>query len=281
MLEAIIKTKAQIWNERFEKRMKDMQLSQRKFSSLYKQRFGKGSQADVSKWMHVGEVDSRTNKGRKFPEFETMRNIAEILEVSVGYLIGETDYETFDLERASKYTGLSSHAIEGICALTSGKAISPFRKSPDLQRTAALEFILTSPILEEYLRDICELAEAKNEEQNPKRMFRKAVEKIPEEYRDSAISLWDDPEKAVNNGINPTEELWDFVRTLNDAAWDDICQPDMIARAIKSAKYALQETHIKMVEDIISVEHLPKLLPHYATRREIEQIIRAQFAEKN
>lgn len=273
MLEPIEKEKAKIWNERFEKKMKDMGLSQYQFIDRYRERFKKGRQPDVSKWMHVGEVDSKTRKERGFPAFETMRNIAEILEVSVGYLIGETDFETFEMEQASKYMGLSPNAIEATRALTSGKAILPFHKYPDPQRTAALELMLTNPFLVEYLKNVCELAEAINREQNPKNLFEKAANTIPESYRDSAIALWADSEEAVANGVNPTEELWAFVRILDDAACDDMYQPDMADREIKSAKYALHETHTKMVDELISADNLQKLLPHFATREELEQMI--------
>lgn len=273
MLEPIEKAKAKIWNERFEKKMKDMGLSQYQFIDRYRERFKKGRQPDVSKWMHVGEVDSKTRKERGFPAFETMRNIAEILEVSVGYLIGETDFETFEMEHASKYMGLSPDAIEATRALTSGKAIPPFHKYPDPQRTAALELMLTNPFLVEYLKNVCELAEAINRKQNPKKLFEKAANTIPEPYRDSAIALWADSEEAVANGVDPTEELWAFVRILDDAACEDKDQPDMADREIKSAKYALHETHTKMVDELISADNLQKLLPHFATREELEQMI--------
>lgn len=273
MLKPIEKEKAKIWNERFEKKMNDMGLSQYQFIDRYREQFGKGRQPDVSKWMHVGELDSKTRKERGFPAFETMRNIAEILEVSVGYLIGETDYETFEMERASKYIGLSPAAIEATRALTSGKAIPPFHKYPDPQRTAALELMLTNPVLVEYLKNVCELAEAINREQNPKNLFERAANAIPEPYRDSAIALWADSEEAVANGIDPTEELWEFVHTLDDAACDDMYQPDMADREIKSAKYALHETHIKLVDELISTDNLQKLLAHYATREELEQMV--------
>ena len=164
--------------------------------------------------------------------------------------------------------GLSPNAIEATRALTSGKAIPPFHKYPDPQRTAALELMLTNPFLVEYLKNVCELAEAINREQNPKNLFEKAANTIPESYRDSAIALWADSEEAVANGVNPTEELWAFVRIL-----DDMYQPDMADREIKSAKYALHETHTKMVDELISADNLQKLLPHFATREELEQMI--------
>ena len=125
MSKNITPLQAKIWNERFEKKMEDLRFSQRKFISTYKAKFGTGSQADVSKWMHVGDIDGKTKKQRGFPAFETMRNIAEILGVSVGYLIGETDFESFDQERASKYLGLSAASITAIRGITSGKTIPP------------------------------------------------------------------------------------------------------------------------------------------------------------
>lgn len=92
------------------------------------------------------------------------------------------------------------------------------------------------------------MAEAINREQNPKKLFEKAANTIPEPYRDSAIALWADSEDAVANGVDPTEELLAFVRILDDAACEDKDQPDMADREIKSAKYALHETHTKMVD---------------------------------
>ena len=50
-------------------------------------------------------------------------------------------------------------------------------------------------------------------------------------------------------------------------------QPDMEDREIQSANYALHETHTKMVDELISADNLQKLLPHFATREELEQMI--------
>ena len=273
MLENITKTKEQIWNERLEHRMKEMNLSQRKFIAQYKSRFGTGSQADISKWMHVGDLDSRTKKPRRFPEFETMQKIAEILEVSVGYLIGETDFETFDQERASAYMGLSSSSITAIRNITTGKAIPPFYKYPNAQRTAALEKLLESTLLVDYLKDICDLAEVIDREKKQIDFFESAKMKIPEKYRNDAVALWDDPEKAVNQGVIPTEELRAFIRFLDDAVSDELSQPDTAAREIKAARFALQERQSKIIDEIISPEKLSTLLPHYATHEELEAIL--------
>lgn len=270
-------TKSAIWNDRFKNRMNELKLSQRKFSTLYKERFGTGSQADVSKWMRVGEVDSRSNKGRKFPEFETMRNIAEILGVSVGYLIGETDFKTYEMEQVSQYIGLSPTAIETTRAITSGKAIPPFYNYPNSRITAALELFLSNSVLVEYLKNICDLAESINKEKKQNDFFDRAINGIPEQYRNAAIELWADPDKAIEKGIKPTAELWAFAHTLDDAACKDLHQLDATEKEIKSAKYALLETHIKMVEKLLSDDNLQKLLPNYATPTEIQHMLRSSI----
>lgn len=257
----IIDNKEQIWNERFKKRMQKMDLTQRDFISIYKAKYQKGSQADVSKWMHVGEVDGRTGKRRGFPAFETMRNIADVLEVSVGYLIGETDYETFELERCSNYLGLSPKSVTAIRNITSGKAIPPFYKYPDEQRTAALEKLVECPLFVDYLKGFCDLAEAICTEQNHQKYFEAAIEKIPKEYREEAVSLWSDPEQAIEEGINPTDKLWAYANLLDDSANNDMRQHDIAVREIKALRYALQETQTKIIDALMDPERLICLLP--------------------
>ncbi len=274
MSEHIIKEQGDIWNTRVEQKMKELGLSQRKFIEKYKKEYRTGSQADVSKWIHIGEKDGRSGKPRNFPDFVTMKKIANILGVSVGYLIGETDYETFELERTCKYTRLDPAAIEAICNITSGKAIPPFHKYPDSQITGALNILLSSPILVDYLKKICELAQCIENERNPKEYFEEAVEKIPEHLRDDIVALWADAEDAIENkGIEGSKENWFYVDKLETAAVRDMEQPDLSERDINASKYALSEVHIKLIDDIVNSDTDKRLLPHYATREELEELL--------
>lgn len=274
MSEQINRKKEQIWNERFDQVMRDRNLSQRKFIELYRAKFKTGSQADVSNWLHIGDIDGRTQKERHFPKFETMRNIAEILGVSVGYLIGETDFETFEMERAVKYIGLSSESINSIKGITSGKVIPPFYKYPDSQTNAALEGIVTNNALVEYLKSICKLAEAINRNHNPKNNFQKALDGIPEVHKESVFELWRDSEEAIKEkGVIPNDYLWELVNRLENAACLDMMQPDMLTREINAAKYAVQEAHSRMIDELMKSDRFQLLLPHYATPEEIETII--------
>ncbi len=252
MSKHITNSSEQIWNERFEKRMKELGLSQREFIKKYKDRYGTGSQSDVSNWMHIGDMDGNSKKARNFPEFKTMQRIASILEVSVSYLIGESDYESYDVERASNYLGLSAYSIKSICGITSGKSIPPFNKYPDQQITSALELMLCSSALLEHLQNLGNLIDAKAKEQSPKNHFERAVKKIPSSLQKEAVELWSDPENAVKNlGIIPSEELQSYVQLLDDAVDDDMAQLDKINRDIKALRYALQESNIKIIDDIL------------------------------
>lgn len=262
MLEHISKKQEHIWNVRFEQKLKDNNLSQRKFIELYRKKFGHGSQADVSKWMHVGQKDGRTKKERGFPSFETMRNIAEILEVSVGYLIGETDCDTFDLEKASNYIGLSATSIMCIKNILDRN----FKSIPDYnfnwrfsQLGQSLECVLQNPLFIDYLYGIGELANTIQRSEKLPNLYESVLEIIPERYRDDVEALHIDSEKAVNNGIDPTEILWAFEKFLDKAEYESIYQPDEAEQNINSAKYVLNTKHNALIESLVSPENIAKL----------------------
>lgn len=99
---------ARIWNERLGKLIKKNFGTQKEFAQKFKETFGVGNQADVSRWINVGTLSAK-GKMIGFPEYPTMKKIATFFNVTVGYLTGETDYETFEMERTCKYLGI----IEG------------------------------------------------------------------------------------------------------------------------------------------------------------------------
>ena len=49
-----------------------------------------------------------------FPKFETIMNLADFFNVDVGYLIGETDMQSYSMEKVCNFTGLSDNAITTI-----------------------------------------------------------------------------------------------------------------------------------------------------------------------
>ena len=113
--------------------------------------------------------------------------------------------------------------------------------------------ILSSPALLDHLQNLSDLLDAQKKELSQKNLFERAVNKIPFNLQKDAIELWYDSENAVENlGIVPSNELWSYVQLLDDAAVYDMKQPDIIEKEIKALRYALQESNIKIIDDILA-----------------------------
>lgn len=118
----------QVWNKRFKERMEAAGYkTQTEFIKAFNDAYGtKCTQTDVSRWLRVGEsskkYDNKTYKEKEiaigFPSYINMKRVADMLNVSVAYLTGETDYDSFNLEKACKYTGISQDAMKTICRMT-------------------------------------------------------------------------------------------------------------------------------------------------------------------
>ena len=133
-----------------------------------------------------------------------------------------------------------------------------------------MEGILTNKTLVEYLKNICELAETMNCNHNQKNNFQNALDRIPEEHKDAVFALWHDSEKAIKEkGVIPSDYLWELVNQLEDAACLDMMQPDILAREINAAKYVLQESHGRMIDELMKSDQFHSLLPHYTTSEEL------------
>ena len=95
----------------------------------------------------------------------------------------------------------------------------------------------------------------------PYRCLERARKNIPEEYRDDATALFDDPESAVNEkGVEPTEVLWAFAKFLEDAADEGNYNRENADLNIKASKLALQEVHSKLIDQIMSSDHIDDLV---------------------
>ena len=102
-----------IRNNRLHKLMKEKNYTQKSFLKEYKEKYGGGTQANISRWLRVG---SKIENGKTigFPSYETMSNLADFFGVSVGYLIGETDYESFEMEKVCEFLGLEEETVKAI-----------------------------------------------------------------------------------------------------------------------------------------------------------------------
>lgn len=112
-MDDITQLRAACWRRRLRECLRERGLTQVEFvSALNRTYLTKFHQKDVSRWLNTGNQSANGTIG--FPKYETMMLIADFFGVDVGYLTGETDETSFDLEKASSYTGLSSNALLAI-----------------------------------------------------------------------------------------------------------------------------------------------------------------------
>lgn len=116
-----------IWNKRLADCMKKKGYTQQSFSNAFNAKYNTAStritQSDVSRWLDVGGERSKNRKSKGFPSYQNMIKIADFFGVSVGYLTGETDYDSFQAEKVSNYTHLDNTSIKKLLGMTESSSI--------------------------------------------------------------------------------------------------------------------------------------------------------------
>lgn len=145
--------KAQCWCNRLYKLMKEKNYTQKSFLKEYKEKYGGGTQANISRWLRVG---SKIENGKTigFPSYETMSNLADFFGVSVGYLIGETDYESFEMEKVCKFLGLEEETVKAIKGITSGENMGIGANSMCGEYKSAFRYILTASSFPVFIKEV-------------------------------------------------------------------------------------------------------------------------------
>lgn len=112
----IIDRKQRCWNERLKKCILEGGYTQESFAHALNKKYStKFTQKTISRWVNLGDAK---NGIKSFPDFENMVQVADFFGVDVGYLTGETDDDSFSLEKASSYMGLNGEAIKAIREIT-------------------------------------------------------------------------------------------------------------------------------------------------------------------
>ena len=113
----LLKEKATCWKIRLKKCMDAGRYTQASFAEALNNKYGTCyGQKDVSRWMNTGAKIKNGEVG--FPKYDTMLLVADFFRVDVGYLTGETDEDSFSLEKACSYMGLNGEAIKAIRKIT-------------------------------------------------------------------------------------------------------------------------------------------------------------------
>ena len=258
----------EIWNTRLKAEMDKRKISQRKFAQAYTSKFGievlpdgkkkkkTTSQADVSRWQHVGDKDEKTGKPRGFPDYKTMRNIASLLNVSVSYLTGETDCESFDLEKASNYVGLTPSAIKTIRRITKPTRIpitvAPFYFLHNDVRKEVIEILIASHAFGDYLNNLHDfIMDLRQERNSNSNSIQFVIDRIPQEYRDNAVKTFIAIERSDEVSLQEMpKELRNYVELLELARDWELAYDSSVELKAKVSEYTVVQSHAVLLNEI-------------------------------
>lgn len=140
------------WNERLKKCMQDAGYTQESFAcDLNKTYNTQFTQKTISRWVNLGDAK---NGIKGFPDFDNMVYIADFFDVDIGYLTGETDEDSFSLEKACSYIGLNGKAIKAIREITNPENEADIM-SEDMR--PAFNKFLTAQGFPNFLNSLCDL----------------------------------------------------------------------------------------------------------------------------
>lgn len=272
------------WNKRLSRLIEANYKSRKEFVVAYKERYGTGNAADASRWVNVGSKAAK-DEVIGFPSYDTMRRIADFFGVTVGYLTGETDYNTFEMERACEYLGIDQSAGEAILRITKLIGATRFEKYEKVNYGKALSQFLAAENLEEFIGGICQYAEAAYQQAHPiDHMNSTRISNIKPEVLDLAIEYKNICyEEAIEQQIELTNEVIDAIHIINDAEEKDYSQQFRLEQNMKLAKYDLQERYFHLIEEILHPEKCEKIRSHYyetfSTVEELKQRIEETVSE--
>lgn len=263
--------KASIWCERFGRLMKENGYTQEAFLKEYRKKYGGGTQANVSRWLGVGRVIKKdgTPKEIGFPSYENMLNIANFFGVTVGYLTGETDFETFEMEKACKQIGIDEDTGKAIKGIVTGESVELFGEYEAKEFGAVFKYLVTANSFPVLIKKVREYAENVYYMKNPINYLEIAKQKISKDIIDLAIQCIDyqvehDDEYGniddfKENGIEPTEELLKAIRILNEAEDKDDGEVMLCERDVELSEYKLQKIYFEIIKEIVSDKNLPQM----------------------
>ena len=268
--------KAQCWCNRLYKLMKEKNYTQKSFLKEYKEKYGGGTQANISRWLRVG---SKIENGKTigFPSYETMSNLADFFGVSVGYLIGETDYESFEMEKVCKFLGLEEETVKAIKGITFGENMGIGANSMSSEYKSAFRYILTASSFPVFIKEAREYAENVYRLKHPIKYMDIVSAKMRKDLFDLAVQCMDyqfisDDEYGriddfEENSVEPTEELLEAIRILKDARDEDYAQKCHIEQMVKLSEYELQKIYFEVIKELTKEEHLlDMVIPMYVEK---------------
>ena len=195
-----------------------------------------------------------------------MSNLADFFGVSVGYLIGETDYESFEMEKVCEFLGLEEETVKAIIGITSGENMGIGANSMCSEYKSAFRYILTASSFPVFIKEVREYAENVYRLKHPIKYMDIVSAKMRKDLFDFAVKcmdyqcISDDKYGRIDdfeeNSVEPTEELLEAIRILNDAQDQDYAQKCHIEQMVKLSEYELQKIYFEVIKELTKEEHL-------------------------
>lgn len=236
--------KAHCWNARLKECLTANKYTQTSFADKLNEKYDrKFTQKIVSDWMSVGYVRGKRIIG--FPVYNNMILIADCLCVSVGYLTGETDMDTFTLEEASNFLHLSGDAIKSINKVTGSDRSSLEFGYQALKYRCILNKFFSSKGFHNlvdsirYLDDCCSSYREVGEQLS---------EKLGDKLLKEAMDCYTGPTDYLNdpNAEQLKPELYKAIVMIDTA----IDKKHDLSYALKVARYELRETFEGLIDEM-------------------------------
>jgi len=181
-----------------------------------------------------------------------------VFNVTLAYLIGESDYESFEEEQVCTYLNISPQAVQNIKKLTRGdvQRISPAGIEYYYQKRAAVSSLLSAPQLADYIESICELASSLEHEKKPHNYLEKVCDKLDPKIAKLAFERLG--EAFVDGDPLPPQEVLDAMKKINEAIDADdteaqLAEPRQIR--LKCAKLTVMEAQGALVDYLTASEN--------------------------
>ena len=270
-----IDSKINFWNKRLEGLIKEKYQTQVSFLKAFQARYHAGTQADVSRWCRVGEsIKGRNGKPTVigFPTYETMNRIAEFFDVDIGYLTGETDYETYEMEKACTTLCVDKSAGKALHGVAAGYSLGVEGIYNAKQYQAVIKYLTTSSSFPLLVKGLRNLAVSKYEMLYPNNYQANATQKINPDILELALECreygaGEEPSAKViaflSSHPEREQELRDAVFALSDAEDKDFYQSEQSELSLKIAEYDLQKVYFSLIDEVTAENHLKEMSqPH-------------------
>lgn len=248
---------AKCWNMRLDKAMKEKGYSQYQFVNKLNERYGTNfTQAMISDWLHVGETPKRSDGTERrigFPVYTNMLIIADFLNVDVGYLTGETDAETFSLEKVCDFTKLTPQSICVISKITGTQLSHTNNGYFSQKRRQILNSLLISDRFSELIYALVDLDETYTQKDTEKILMQELENKLGKELFDTAVKNCDITEYD-DEVVNLTDRECEAIKEFKTVQGECYAFSESFKHEMAYKRFAIQEIMTLLISELFPID---------------------------